>query len=495
MKKLIFYVLLFILILGQIEAQEAKVDVRERDEEYITVRNRMNILTHAALSDPAGEEGDTTSVDSVDVDVDVDVERRGPNNIIEFDVYTEIDADMEFSGLDVLSINKKIFRDDNINSGYYYYRPNEYNIYWEEETSKYGINVNYGMADESSSGRVTVTAILVPNYNKADWEITKHLLSENLKRRPEASKGITDLVPIPFNKSPGIEFDNLLQYGVNKSDITMRVPEDLFEPILLSFTTDRIEELMNIFFGDNGLFGNIIIYPAGEEMSSEIKIPFTLKIDSPKTFGRFTFNQSSWRSKDWQNKTDFPIILKYLHVLRKVDNGGVNVYSWETGDTEIPENARIKFNHSTIPSWVDTDANVKKIWLEYSVKSCHSCNIIVESKIDKGVSGTKTQQIEIINLNGLSVTGGEMMKITIRSVQASSSGSEKKNLPSITITEDPQTVMSNPLFLKSGEEPDFEYKIKIYRTEGEPLESNWLKSNELDLFFNESALRKILPDF
>jgi hypothetical protein len=49
--------------------------------------------------------------------------------------------------------------------------------------------------------------------------------------------------------------------------------------------------------------------------------------------------------------------------------------------------------------------------------------------------------------------------------------------------------------LSGNEKPDYEYKIKIYRAEGEPLESDWIKSSSLELFFNRSALEKILPEF
>ncbi len=425
----------------------------------------------------------------------VDVERYGPSNIHDFDIYTEIDSDVDFEDMKELSINRKVLRDDNINAGYYYYLPNEFNLHWDDKTGDYGIHVNYGVANDNSAGRITVTAILVPDYSNIDWDVANILLRKKLSGRPEYSIGITDLVPMPFANPPSISFDNLYQFGVQESDIAMRVPPDLEDPILLSFTTDRIEELMNIFLNDVGLFGDIIIYPAGETMPSEMRIPFNLKIDSPKTFGRFTLQPGSWRNKQWQNKTDFPVILNYLHVMKKESNGQVNVYSWETGDIEVPEKAKVLFNHSSVPNWVDTDRNVQKMWLEYKVKSCLSCNIKVEEKIDKGVSGTKTQAIEITNLNALDVTGGEMMKIYIRSIQASSSGRNKEDLPIITILEDPATLMTNPLYISGNEKPDYEYKVKIYRTEGDPLESDWIKSTSLELFFNRSALERILPDF
>jgi hypothetical protein len=447
------------------------------------------VVTDRVVQPGTGETTPTTPMPPVDA------ERYGPSNIHKFDIYTELDADVEFKDMKALSINRSVYRDDNINAGYYYYLPNEFNLYWDGQTGDYGIHVNYGVASEGQAGRITVTAILVPDYSHVDWEVSRILLKKKLQGKPEAGIAAFDLVPMPFARPPGISFDNLYQFGVSESDIAMRVPPDLTDPILLSFTTNRIEELMNIFLNDVGLFGDIIIYPAGETMPSEIRVPFNLKIDSPKTYGRFTLQPNSWRNEQWRNSTDFPIILTHLHILKQEANGQMSVYSWKTGDVEVPEKAMVSFNTARVPAWVDTDPKVRKMWLEYSVKRCASCNIKVEEKIDKGVSGTKSQPIEITNLNALASTGGAMMKLYIRSIQANSSGREKKELPVITILEDPATVMTNPLYLSGNEKPDYEYKVKIYRAEGEPLESNWIKSTSLELFFNRSALEKILPQF
>lgn len=496
------YCLLFFLFIGvaNTHSQVKVIKMDKSGEDIIKARDiRLQTqpvdrtkLTRRPVSPPGtSPEGGT----DIPPGPPVDVERYGPSNLHVFDIYTEMDVDVDFQDMKALSINRNVYRDDNINSGYYYYLPNEFNLYWDAQTAEYGIHVNYGVASGGSSGRITVTAILVPDFSKVDWEVAKVLLGKKIKGKPEANVAALDLVSMPFGSAPSISFNNLYQFGVQESDIAMRVPPDLEDPILLSFTTDRIEELMNIFLNDVGLFGDIIIYPAGETMPNEIRIPFNLKIDSPKTFGRFSLQPGIWRDQAWQNKTDFPLFLNYLHVMREENNGQVNVYSWRIGNVEVPEKATVKFNHSNVPGWVDTNNKVKKMWLEYSVKPCPSCNISVEEKIDKGVSGTKTQPIEITNLNALTETEGAMMKLYIRSIQASSSGKQKQELPVITILEDPATVLSNPLYLSANEKPDYEYKVKIYRSEGEPLESDWIKSSSLELFFNRSALAKILPDF
>jgi len=437
---------------------------------------------------------DQDFINQVIEDEEDDDLREGPNNLEVYNLFSSIKDDVDFENTKQLNINEFVYRDANPKSGYYYFLPNEYNLKFESQTNDYGINVNYGMGDGSSAGDITVTAILEPDFNKTDWEIAKHLIKKQIKGRTEEKYGVTELLPVPFRKAPTVEFENLYQYDVDPKDISMRITNNFTDPIYISFRTNRIEELMNIFLNDIGLFGNVYYYPDGTNMPENIPIKFNLKIDSPKTFGNIMLKQNSWRSQNWINKFDFPIILKYFHVLM-LDDAGAKIYSWDAGSTLVPENAKMKFNTSTIPRSIDNDRKVKKIWLEYDVKACKSCNRVVESKIDKGVGSAKRQSIEIINLNGLAKTGGEMMKVYLRSTQASPNSSRKTELASLTITEDGSTHESQPLIIQDGQKPDYEYKVKIFLTEGSPLESDWIRGKNLELFFNESALKKILPEF
>ena len=423
-------------------------------------------------------------------DNDREFQREGPANR-PIPLLSIIEDDVEFKNTRRLNLRDEVYPDENIKSGYYYFLPNEYNLSYESNTGEYGINVNYGMGDGSSGGDITVTAILEPDFNKTDWEIAKYLIEKKNAGKPAAKYGV-ELVPVPFDRAPTVNFENLIQYGVDEKNISLRVTDRFTDPIYISFRTNRIEELMNIFLNDIGLFGNVMYYPTGD-MQQSIPIPFNLKIDSHKTFGNIELNPTTWRSKSFENKFDFPIIIKYLHVLKTTDKGA-KIYTWDAGDTEVPEYAKMKFNTLKFPESFSSDRSIKKMWLEYAVKPCKSCNRAVESKIDKGVGAAKRQSIEIINLNGLSKTGGEMMKVYIRSTQANPNSSRKTELPSISITEDGSTYNSQPLIIQDGQKPDYEYKVKIFLTEGTPLESDWIRGKDLELFFNESALRKILPD-
>jgi len=426
-------------------------------------------------------------------DNDDEYQREGPANLQQYNLFSSIDDDVDFKNTRQLHINEYVYRDENIKSGYYYFLPNEYNLSFESNTGKYGINVNYGMGDGSSAGDITVTAILEPDFNETDWEIAKHLLEKQIKGKAEEKYGVVELLPVPYNEAPTVEFENLFQYGVDEKDVSVRITDKFTDPIYISFRTNKIEELMNIFLNDIGLFGNVFYYPTGSRMPQSIPIKFNLKIDSHKTFGDIEINQSTWARNSFENKFDFPIIVKKLHVLKTTDTGA-KIYTWDAGNTEVPEKAKIKFDNSKFPKSLATDRSVEKMWLEYEVKPCKSCNRVVEQKIDKGVGAAKRQAIEVINLNALNKTGGEIMKVYFRSTQASPNSTRKTELPSITITEDGETYMSQPLIIQEGQKADYEYRIKIFLTDGSPLESDWIRGKNLVLFFNESSLKKILPE-
>lgn len=425
---------------------------------------------------------------------DEEFEREGPANLEKYNIFSSISDDVDFHTTRQLHLNEYVYRDANIKSGYYYFLPNEYNLAFESNTGKYGINVNYGMGDGSSAGTITVTAILQPDFNETDWEVAKHLIKQQIKGKPESKYGIKELLPVPFSKAPTVEFQNLFQYDVEESDISVRITDKFTDPILISFRTNRIEELMNIFLNDIGLFGNVYYYPEGDRMPNSIPIKFNLKIDSHKTFGNIQLNPATWKTKQLENNFDFPIVVKALHIL-KIMPTGARIYTWDANNTEVPERAKLRLEPSSLPSSIGNDSSIKKMWFEYEVKPCQSCNRVVESKIDKGVGSAKRQAIEIINLNGLVKTGGEYMKVYLRSTQANPNSTTKTDLPSVSISEDGSTHMSQPLIIQDGQKPNYEYKVKIFLTEGDALESDWLKGKDLELFFNESALRKILPEF
>ena len=439
-----------------------------------------------------GQQPSTTTPNPADEDPTK--ERQGPANVT-FNLSNQIDADLEFSGRDLLSTFNTIYRDANIHSGYYYFLPAAYNLSWLSGTGEYEFNATYSAAKESGRGETTVTAILKPKLGSSELKFVRDLLIKNIKGKPEEQHGVTDMIAVPMAQAPEISFSNLGQFGVESKSISIRAPSDLMDPIYISFTTNRIDDLMGMFFNNIGLYGDVIIYPAGEGMPGSIRIPFNLKIDDPGTFGKFELQPATWRS-GWQNKTDFPVILTHFNVMKKVSNGEIRVYTWQMGDREIPEHAKVKFNASLVPAWIDSNPDIIKMWMDYTVKPCVSCNNAVKEKIIKGTSGSRVNNIEVTILTPLEFTKAELIKIKLRSIQADPNGLSKVNLPTLTINKDGETFSGGQIFIPEGASPDFEYLVQVYMTDGTKYEADsWQKSNDLEVVIGTNQIREQISHF
>ena len=427
--------------------------------------------------------------------VEVDKERKGPANIT-FTLTNEIYADQEFESKDIVRVFNTVYRDGNNSSGYYYFLPASYSLGWLSSTGEYEFSVAYNAATEADGrGKTTVTAILEPGLGSNDLRFARELMKLNIKGKPEEKYGVTELISVPMAQSPDVSFTNLGQFDVEAKDISIRAPSDLTDPIYISFSTTRIDDLMGMFFNNIGLYGDVIIYPAGEGMPASIRIPFNLKIDDPGTFGQFDLQPSGWRN-GWQNKTDYPVLLSRMNVLRKEASGEYKIYTWQMGDKEVPEKATVQFDASLVPMWLDTHPNVVKMWMDYTIKGCNTCNGNVKDKIIRGTTGSRVNNIEVTILSPLEFTQAELIKIKLRSVQADPNAREKINLPTLTVSKDGTTMPGGQIFIPDGASPDFEYFIQVYMSDGTKYESDtWKKSDDLEVVIGTTQIKEMISHF
>lgn len=451
--------------------------------------------TATATTTPGTTTPGTTSGTADDKPVpEVNKERKGPANIT-FTLTNQINADKEFESKDIVNAFNTVYRDGNNNSGYYYFLPAAYSLSWVASTGEYEFSVAYNAATADGRGKTTVTAILKPRLGSNELRFARDLMKLNIKGKPEEKFGVTELISVPMAQSPDVSFTNLGQFDVEAKDISIRAPSDLTDAIYISFSTSRIDDLMGMFFNNIGLYGDVIIYPAGEGMPTSIRIPFNLKIDDPGTFGQFEMQPSDWR-QGWQNKTDYPVLLSAMNILRKESSGEYKVYTWLMGDKEVPEKATVKFDASLVPAWVDTHPDIVKMWMDYTVKPCNTCNSNIKDKIIRGTTGSRVNDIEVTILSPLAFTKGEMMKIKLRSLQADPNAREKINLPTLTVSKDGTTLSGGQLFIPDGSGPDYEYFIQIYMSDGTKYESDdWKRSDDLELVIGTTQVKEMISHF
>ncbi len=419
--------------------------------------------------------------------------RNGPNGTFTYDIISKIGSpDHDFTEYKLLSVANTLYQDDNPKSGYFYYYPAQYSLNWVEarQRDQYDLNVNFG-----TDNRVTLTAILKPKLSIKDIRIAETLLKGSVPNDVE----VKELAVIPMSRTPEINFSNLGQFGVDEASISIRAPSDLTEPVQISFTTTRIDDLMNMFFNDIGLYGDVVIFPNGVGMPESIRIPFNLKIDDPRTYGRFELLGTNWRSKEdrWENKTDYPVILSSLHVLREERNGKFQIYTWGLGDTEVPENSSANFlNINSVPTWLDRDPSVKRMWMDYTVKPCRSCDRKIRDDINEGVEGKSRETIEITILYPIEFTGAELIKLKVRSFQADPNNKEKVDLETLSIRQDGGDYQVGPLYVPIGDKPEFEYQIQVIMPDGTIHKSyQWKKVDGVDLAVGESQIKEQIPHF
>lgn len=505
--KLMMICVLWVAVFASVMAQPGKVrhtsgPIRvSRTDQPVIIKSTKIPITDRVRTRPTGSTGTVSSSPGTTEPpkedgptVEVDKERKGPANIT-FTLTNQIDADHEFGSKDIVNAFNTVYRDGNNNSGYYYFLPAEYSLSWLSSTGEYEFSVGYNAATGDGRGSTTVTAILKPRLGSNELRFAKELMKLNIKGKPEERYGVTELISVPMAQSPDVSFTNLGQFDVEAKDISIRAPSDLTDAIYVSFSTSRIDDLMGMFFNNIGLYGDVIIYPDGEGMPASIRIPFNLKIDDPGTFGQFDLQPSSWRN-GWQNKTDYPVLLSRMNVLRKEPSGGYKVYSWQMGDKEVPEKATVKFDASLVPAWIDTHPNVVKMWIDYTVKACNSCNSEVKEKIIRGTTASRVNNIEVTILSPLEFTQGELMKIKLRSHQADPNGSEKVNLPTLTVDKDGTTLSGGQIFIPDGASADYEYFIQVYTKDGTKYESDdWKKSDDLELVIGTSQIKEMISHF
>ncbi|MDW3651825.1 MAG: hypothetical protein R8P61_32400 [Bacteroidia bacterium] len=413
-------------------------------------------------------------------------ERKGPANIT-FNIMEKVEADHDFNDEHLFSINEQVFRDANRESGYYYYYPTEYSLNWiaNRGDDPYDLNFNYGQ-----DGQVTVTAILKPKISSQDIRLFRSkLLAQATTGKADASPAIVGFQPLPLRNRPEIEFNNLSQFGISEDQVDVRPPADLKGDILLSFTTESIESLINMLFNDIGLYGNVIISPSGKNVQQEIAIPFNLKIDDPATYGRMILQGASWR-RGWTNRTGYPVKLNYLHMLKE-ENDHHQVYSWKLGDAEVPEEASIDFQNAyIIPNSWDNDRSIKRIWLDYTMQPCTSCNEKLRESFEKG-NGKDRMSIKVRIQDVLEFTGADVAYLKIRSLQADPNGRRKVALEDVEITSDGMSVDRGPLYLDANGDFNFEYQISLVMPDGKVHQARtWISHNQSILSLGSSQVKK-----
>ena len=427
------------------------------------------------------------------------MEREGPKNIATVEWKNFIGSEYAFpSSYPLVNIYYQMFGDANPKSGYYYYLPNSYNLKWSP-VSGYSLFIKFLSSTSGNKGEATVTAELTPNISNNDLTMAGELLKANLIGKPGMEYvDVISLVSAPLAGPPKISINQISSFGIDPKDISVTRPSNLAEPITINWKMSNVENLMTALFENVGLSGNLFLQPAGANMP-EISIPFNLKLNDQNTFGKFELDPETWRSQPWINTTPYPVILKNVHVMKTGSSASkaLNVYTWQAGNVEVPPGAQAAFDASKVPSWIDSNPNIKRIWLDYEVKTCNYCDDKVQNDLIGGAKGTRSRKLTFDVFDPISFSGAKMIKIKIRSVQADPNTRSKTDLPTLTVHADGITLDGGTIFVPEGSDPEFEYYLQLIMPDGTIYESDyWEISKDPDTnIIGQALIKRMIKSF
>ncbi|MEP6794692.1 MAG: hypothetical protein ABJB16_10230 [Saprospiraceae bacterium] len=428
-----------------------------------------------------------------------ELEREGPKGIETVEWKNFIGAEYPFpNSYPLVNIYYQMFGDANPKSGYYYYLPSSYNLKWSA-VSGYSLFIKFLSSTSGNKGEATVTAELTPNISNKDLSMAGELLKANLMNKP-AIPGVSvlSLVSAPLMGPPKVSINQISSFGIDPKDISVTRPSNLAEPITINWKMSNVENLMTALFENVGLSGNLFLQPAGQNMP-EISIPFNLKLNDQNTFGKFELDPATWRTVPWINSAPYPVILKNVHVIKSMSSGtkALTVYTWQAGNIEVPPGAQASFDASSVPAWIDNNATIQRIWVEYDVNTCNYCDDKVQNNLIGGAKGTRSRKLTFDVFDPISYSGARMIKIKIRSVQADPNTRSKMDLPTLTVHADGITLEGGTIFVPEGSDPEFEYYLQLIMPDGTIYESDyWEVSKDPDTnIIGQALIKRLVKSF
>ncbi|WP_143569715.1 DUF7452 domain-containing protein [Tenacibaculum agarivorans] len=413
-------------------------------------------------------------------------ERKGPDvTKIENreNIATHLSGDSYASFLEKLNISKEIYRDKNKNSNIYYYLPEEYTLKWNKETYEYAFNIFY-MDSEEGRGSVLVNAELTPQINSEDIKLAQKLLAAKL-RKPVI------LMPLDLRDVPKVDFGPILgSFGVKPESIHASIPTDYHKPIILDWRMDsNVDNFVGAMLRNIGTSIKLQFKPHGDE-NSIIDVPVNLEVNSPLTFGKIEFTNTSELINGWTNITDYPIIPKSITVLRK--QGSRNYFeSIVLEGTEVPTGEKLYISDKAKNKLTNKN-NVVRFWIDYALnKECPTCDQTVKKKIIRGTSGSEITNLEVQILNALEFSNAHSMKLIIKSLQADPNGIDEITFPAFSITEDDQVLDGIQFFVPENKELSYDYQLVTIMKDGEIKTSDWQTGTTSLLVIGESQIKKL----
>lgn len=398
-------------------------------------------------------------------DADRGAQGPGPSRI---DLLEGLRSEVPLAFDAILNLRTEVFQDRNPASGVFYYLPNAYRLEWDPDAG-YGMRMLYAAAtEEGAAGDVLMATRLSSGVTTREASLA-HKLLQAYKARHGTPAQVRQVRPLPLAGPPAMSLAGGLanQFAIPAETISINAISDALGAVDVSWITDPItkENIQIALTEDVGLNGVVAFEAAGGQLAP-VGVPVEVKLAEPGTFG-----QLAWDRDGWRNRTPYPVHLTNLHALM-IQNNVPIIYSWKLGDVEVPSEARLEWDASSVPRWLDTKA--ERMWVDYRVeRDCRPCDEAVMAAITSGVTAATPSQLTFRTLTPLADTGAVEVGVRVRSRYFHPRNRELVTQPLLPLTADMQEFTTGPVYLvdrQPGEEvqgdPLFEYQLELLMPDG-----------------------------
>jgi len=312
---------------------------------------------------------------------------------------------------DIVSVQPRVFPDQNAAPGIFYFLPHAYHLTWDPSRPGYGMRMLYSAATAADQpGEVVTAAQLDAGVDLAEVQLATDLRRAYVKRHPATH--FTALRPLPIDSVDVSVADALQNYSIPPEKIAVVAISDVLGQVGLSWTTDTVtkENLQLALVEDVGITGSITFTPSGGGLPRQ-QVPVDIKLADAGTFGR-----AAWqRGQRWRNQTLYTLKLRYLHALLiDPQTNSPIVYSWDLHQTDLPPQAQVEWDAAAVPAWIDGAA--RRMWIDYlPLGACASCDRTAVEDITAGVWTLGSAPASVHTLSPLAATGAAEISMRIRS--------------------------------------------------------------------------------
>jgi hypothetical protein len=405
-------------------------------------------------------------------------------------------SDIEFSDPADISpiLLSNIYFDKNPESGIFYYLPTGYNLQWNAQKG-FDFKTLYQKGTSTDDGKVNMTVILSPGISIQDNSFAKEFLAAYCK---ESHLKFTDLTPI-LPQNPRISLQGSLQslYGLSSDQINVSNSSSIYEPINASWSTDidAANEMLTALGQGVGIAGNLS-YKSDAQEQSGYSVPINIGLANSYNFGQIDLKDTPYRTTSFANQFPYPIEVNYLHVLvfNNVNGSLVPcIYSYSLGGAEVLSRSKMNLDASRIPAWIDSDPRVKKIWIDYSLKSCTSCTEAVVEEISSGSSDDRVRTIKLNSMGVIRKYDVSFMKVVIRSRFFDPKGHQQTER-SFILDKDNTDIEAGPFYVWDEKDLSYEYRIIMLNEEQTYEGTAWTASKDLELYINKGVVKNSLGE-